>query len=151
MIRSIDILLGFLIAMLGSLAFDEIIFKADIDKQLNKDEKTAIETAIRSVDYRYRDDLNNLKVLVAMNQSTWLTSLDIARKEADGTGDSGRTGVSDITRLKMSIAKQNEKDYLKSDTALTLLCKKIADEKQNERTRVHFYRKCIIGQDQGNV
>lgn len=51
-IMTFRVLLGLIIALLGSLAFDEIIFKNDIDQQLSENKAESIKNAQQKVRLR---------------------------------------------------------------------------------------------------
>ena len=105
------VFLGFLIAILGSIAFDEVIFKSDIDQQMVQNKEILSEEATQTVDQSYQSKLASQDQLVQSKYALWAQSLEKVSKEADGTGGSGVRGVNDITRIKMTIAAENEKDY----------------------------------------
>jgi hypothetical protein len=112
------IFLGLLIALLGSLAFDEVIFKKDIDMQMDANKEQSIKNGITDVDQSYADKLRHQEYLVESKHTIWLKSLEKASSEADGSSGSGVRGVHAITRLKMNIAAQNEQDYIKAKADL---------------------------------
>lgn len=123
------VFLGFLIAILGSMAFDEVIFKDDIDQQLSTYKSNLLRESDCKIDAIYAPAIQSKESEVASKHQIWMGSLDKASKESDGSGGSGYRGVSEITRLKLSIAVQNEQDYTKSKSELgTLLAKREKDK-----------------------
>jgi len=121
--------LGFLIAILGSLALDEVIFKQDIDQQMDIAKKEMVQKGVGKVISDNKLALCGLQSIEASKHAIWEESLDKASKEADGSGGSGARGVHEITRLKINIASLNEKDYLKAKTDLHLLQRRIEGQK----------------------
>ncbi len=105
------ILLGLFIAILGSLALDEVVFKRDIDKQMSRNKELMISQAKDEVAASFANDLVKQGDLVNEKQKTWNKSLENVSNEADGSGGSGMRGVHEITRLKMDLAGQTEQDY----------------------------------------
>lgn len=123
------VFLGLLIAILGSIAFDEVIFKRDIDQQMELNKEILTKEAEESVDQSYQEKLASQDQLVLAKYALWVQSLEKASKEADGTGGSGVRGVNDITRIKMSIAAENEKDYNQAKEDQDQLISEVANKK----------------------
>lgn len=115
------ILLGLIIALLGSLAFDEIIFKNDIDQQLSENKSELKNSAKEEIRLKFVPLIMQQKDLVAKKYNVWLNSLNDAKKESDGSGGSGMKGVHAITQLKMAIAKNNEGEHLSAKKDLAQL------------------------------
>jgi len=123
------VFLGFLIAILGSIAFDEVIFKRDIDQQMTVNKEVLTKEAEESVDQSYQAKLASQDQLVRAKYALWVQSLDKVSKEADGSGGSGVRGVNDITRIKMTIASENEKDYNQAKIDLEQLLSEVSTKK----------------------
>jgi hypothetical protein len=123
-VMRVRIFLGFLIAILGSLVFDEVIFKSDIDQQLTLDKAEQLRNIGESVDDYYKGTILSLEQQAENKRQTWISSLDMARQEADGSGGSHNKGVSAITTLKLNIANQNEQDYKNAKGELAQLLEK---------------------------
>jgi hypothetical protein len=128
--------LGLLIAILGSFAFDEVIFKTDIDRQMMVTKDTLIQRGQRDIETICAYELSYLEMLVSEKYNTWIQSLEKVSKEADGSGGSGVRGVHTITRLKQDIAKQNEQEYYKSQSNLEQLKQKIEGMKDKAANSV---------------
>jgi hypothetical protein len=105
------IFLGFFVATLGSLAIDEIVFKNDIEQQLQANLNSAIANEEKQIEQEYEKRLAAQHSLIMTNKQSWAEALDVARKEADGTGGSGIKGVHAITKIKMEIAEKHKADY----------------------------------------
>jgi signal transduction histidine kinase len=118
------IVLGFFIALLGSATFDEVLFKTDIDQQLIEQKMGRKADAEAGIDSIYAPMMIKKNMEVDQKLTIWNNALAIASGEADGTTGSGRTGVSEITKLKLDIAKQKEKDYLAAKTELDSIAKR---------------------------
>lgn len=76
------------------------------------------------------------KELVAKKYEVWLNSLNEASVEASGEGGTKKRGVYVVTRLKMSIAKTNETDYLRANKDLASLEAKCEKEINNSELTV---------------
>lgn len=123
------VIIGFFIAVLGSLALDEVIFKDDIDKQMTVNKEILIQQALQQVDTLSEKTLSMQEEQVRLKHEIWNQSLENAGKEADGTSGSGVKGVHAITRLKMQIAEQTEQDYGRAKADLDTLNKVIESKK----------------------
>lgn len=121
-IMTFRILLGLIIALLGSLAFDEIIFKNDIDQQLTKNKDELINQDQETIRMRYAIIITQHSDLVSKKYNVWLNSLNDVKEEANGEpSGTGRYGEGSVARLKMRIAKINEDDYKKTKSELMAL------------------------------
>lgn len=130
------IILGFLIAVLGSLAFDEVIFKQDIDQRMDINKKALLTAAINDIDSSSATQLHDQQTMVGNKNAIWLQSLDKASKEADGTSGSGIKGVSAIAKLKIAIAGQNELDYNKAQSDYVKLQNKLELERNQTTANI---------------
>jgi hypothetical protein len=105
------VILGLIIATLGSIFWDEILFKADIDQRLGVNLDMAVKQTEGEVRSSFAARTDVCSAEVAKRKQDWDIFLIEVKQEADGTGGSGQKGVSEITRLKMAIAKQKEDAY----------------------------------------
>ncbi|MDZ7740209.1 MAG: DUF4407 domain-containing protein [Bacteroidota bacterium] len=129
-ITTFRIFIGFLIAMLGSLSWDEVIFKSDIDQQMTINKIHHVDQLLKETESNYQSQLKAQEDLVQNKYNKWMKSLEKASKEADGTGGSGVRGVEGITRLKLEIAKKNEEEYIQENQRLEILKNRIEAEKK---------------------
>ena len=110
-IMGFRILLGLIIALLGSIAFDEIIFKNDIDQKLATINIDQIEAAKEEVRDRYKPIIENQQASVSQKFAIWQKSEEDVAREAEGNSRSGLRGVGAITDEKRRIAEANRKEY----------------------------------------
>jgi Na+-transporting methylmalonyl-CoA/oxaloacetate decarboxylase gamma subunit len=99
------IVLGVCVALLGSLALDEVIFKSDIDYQLNINKEQFAEIRAKEAGFRF-DTLNGMAGrLQSINQGKDNIGVaeQIAINEMDGKG-SGVKGAGKIAQKKLDIA-----------------------------------------------
>lgn len=108
------IILGFVIAILGAVSLDEVIFKKDIDQQMARNQLKFIEHGKRILDENNKLERSRIEDEINTKYIAWSNALENARKEADGTGGSGQKGVHGITKIKLQIAKEKEIDYQRS-------------------------------------
>jgi len=123
--------LGFAIALLGSLALDEVIFKKDIDNQMLKYREAIVEDARKNVENAYQLRIAELQIEVNKKAKVWENTLQAASMEADGTGGSGQKQVGAITNLKLSVANRHEQDYRMESSKLDSMKSNFETEKRN--------------------
>jgi len=128
--------LGVVIAILGAVFLDEVIFKLDVDQQLFTMNKTILADNIKHVEDSYADELARAQAEVNARHTAWQNSQNEAMQEADGTKGSGIKGVHTITRLKLAAAEVNKSDYEKAESALTALNAKIVSDKEERKAQV---------------
>ncbi len=105
------VILGIVIAALGAIFLDEIIFAADIEHQIHKMQTENHETSSARVKDEYSYRIESSETNVNKLYTNWQSALNEAISEADGTGGSGQRGISNITNLKKDIADEMKNDY----------------------------------------
>jgi len=110
--------LGLFVALLGSLAIDEVVFKNDIDNQVMEIRNDMISNEKHRISKVNEGELFYLENQKAAKYAAWQYALKDAKQEADGTGGSGQRGVSEITRLKEKQANLLKSDYEKAELKL---------------------------------
>jgi len=115
------IILGFIVASLGSISFDEVIFKNDIDNKIAQYKNAKINSAAHSVEAEYENRIITQQLIVNQKASDWKKSLQDAKDEADGTGGSRQKLVGKITQLKINVAEKQEADYNSENYKLVTL------------------------------
>jgi len=108
------IILGIVIAALGAIFLDEIIFAADIEHQIHKMQNKKLADTENDVKNLYDNQLAIAKDEASKRYSDWQSAMTLAIREADGTGGSGRRGISNITNLKMNVAEDLKIQYEKA-------------------------------------
>ncbi len=116
MVIAFRIVVGFSMAVLGSVAFDEVIFKADIDQQLSAMKESKKNEVRKAVRQNYAELLHKQDQEMGKRKLDWDQTLTEAQREADGTGGSKQRGISEITRLKLKVASQKETEYQRAKT-----------------------------------
>jgi hypothetical protein len=129
------IILGFVVASLGSITMDEVIFKHDIDNQVASYKQTEIQKAVNIAESEYLNSINEKQSLVNRKFTEWNQALIEAKGEADGTSGSHQKQVGNIARLKMSIADKLEADYRNEAIKLD----KLQFEVEQQRSRAKSY------------
>lgn len=129
------IILGFVIASLGSISLDEVIFKHDIDNQIAFYKQVEIDSAVQRVERNYQNQFETQQSIVNQKAFEWNQSLKDAKGEADGTGGSKQKMVGKIALLKMNIADKQEDDYKKESHKLETLIASLDSEKENAKLK----------------
>lgn len=130
------IALGFVVAILGAVCLDEVIFKEDIEQQLVKDFNVEIQEEQAKVAREYQAKFSAQEEQTRLKYDAWQRALEDAKRESDGSGGSGTKGVHSITRLKLQIASQNEKDYQKEQAALAALKAEVDSERNKIKEKL---------------
>jgi len=125
------ITLGLVIASLGSISLDEVIFKHDIDNQITQYKVDQINRASKKVESEYHKQIALQQAIVNQKDSEWKQSLKDAKSDADGTGGSKQRGVGKIVALKMDVANKQESDYQKENSKLEFLKSSLEEAKIN--------------------
>jgi hypothetical protein len=140
------IILGFVIASLGSISLDEVIFKHDIDNQIAYYVQVEIDSAVQRVERDYKNQITMQQSIVNQKASEWKQSLKDAKSEADGTGGSKQKTVGKIALLKMDIAGKQESDYQKEYGKLEELIVSMDSAKKNAKLKAEsgFNEKALL-------
>lgn len=125
------LMIGFFIALLGSVIMDEVVFKNDIDNKIGEYKQIISEQAKADVESGNQTLIMQQIEIVNQKYDTWKISLEDAIGEADGTKGSRRAFVGDIANLKMEVAGKHEKAYLKENAKLEALQENL-DQKKEE-------------------
>ncbi len=118
MVIRFRLVIGFVIASLGAVFMDELIFEKDIEQRQYNERSAMIDVKRAKTDSIYKPKVEALEATVSKTRHSWMATAEDARKEADGTGGSGHKGVSKITQLKLEQADvlKDELDKIESET-----------------------------------
>lgn len=130
------ILLGLLIAGLGALSMDEVIFKDGIDKQLVVNQNQKIQRAVQTVEEKHAPVIEAQRLHIDQLHDKWTEAVEAAAREADGTGGSGRYGKGAVAELKQAQADDIRKEHDQGRIILDQLIEKCEEEKQEAREAV---------------
>jgi hypothetical protein len=138
--------LGFIVATLGSVSFDEVVFKADIDNKVAEYKSKASEAAIKNVSARYSENIAKHRTSVEEKSKNWNNSLKDAKEESDGTGGSRQKMVGEIANLKLKIAERHEADYTADKERLNNLLEASEQDKIKAKSQVeaNFNDKALL-------
>lgn len=127
------IFLGIIVASLGSISLDEVIFKNDIDNQVVIYKKNAVDNAIQKVEMDYQNQIVLQQNIVSQKDLDWNQSLNEVKGEADGTMGSHNKQVGKITLLKMAIANKKQNVYSTENNKLSTLKTSLETEKEKAK------------------
>jgi len=115
------IFLGLIVASLGSISLDEVIFKHDIDNQVAYYKQAEVDIAVHKVEQEYQNEIELQQSIVNQKGFEWNQSLKDAKGEADGTLGSHQKQVGKIALLKMNVADEQQSDYNAEKNKLAVL------------------------------
>lgn len=105
------IFLGLVVALLGAIFIDEIIFKEDIDYQVEQMKLDDINKAQDAIKADFTQSLNASESKMNKLYEEWQKAQILANQEADGTGGSGVGGFGRVTQLKQDAAADLKDQY----------------------------------------
>lgn len=115
------IIIGLVIAILGAIFLDEMIFAKDIEQQQFQERTAVIQSEAGKINASYEPEIQRQQLAVEKLRASWMAVAEEARKEADGTGGSGQRGISGITRLKQNQAVAMKAELEKNEQQLLAL------------------------------
>lgn len=129
------IFLGIIVASLGSISLDEVIFKHDIDNQVVYYKQAEVDSAVHKVERDYQNQIGLQQSIVNQKGFEWNQSLKDAKGEADGTTGSHQKQVGEIALLKMNIANMQQTDYNTEKNKLASLTSSMDKAKAQAKTK----------------
>lgn len=105
------ILLGTLIALIGALTVDEVLFKNDIDRQLEENKRKYVTEEVKKWEDANIEIINKQSVITGSKDSARKDALQIYLDEINGTGGTGRRGVDIVAKEKMRIYTEKNSEY----------------------------------------
>lgn len=130
------IILGFIVASLGSISFDEVIFKNDIDHKMSSYQDEVISSALQKVNEDYKTKFENQQNIANIKYEDWQKRLDDINKEMKGLpGSSGKSGKGSITRENIRIASLLQTDYESEKNKLAVLNDSFEKDKKVARDK----------------
>ena len=126
------ICIGFIVASLGSIAIDEVVFKNDIDISVVSLKNEAIRKAKQDEENQFKlnNNYQNVQFEVTNLANRYNSAVNSAIAEADGTTGSKQAGVGVITIMKDNAKNVIRKDLEAANQKLALL-----DKDKNEAVK----------------
>jgi hypothetical protein len=115
--------IGFIVAALGSIAIDEVVFKNDIDISIVTLKNEAIRKSKQDEEKQFKINNNYQKVELAIANLTnrYSTAVNNTLAEADGTTGSKKSGGGSIYRIKDKAKEVIRKDLEDANQKLATL------------------------------
>jgi hypothetical protein len=130
------IFLGFIVASLGSISLDEVIFKHDIDNQVAYYKQAEVDSAVQKVERDYQNQIGLQQSIVAKKYSDWQSRLDDVNSEMKGgPKSSGYRGKGEIANENIRMAAFLQTDYNSEKNKLALLSTSIDTAKAHAKTK----------------
>ena len=127
--------LGLIVAMLGSIAMDEVVFKSDIDNKVAEYRTAGIDKAAMAQEKNYSLQIQQQQAVVDAKAKLWSGSLNDTKKEAGGHGVTGKRGFGAVTKLNKGIADEQKNDYTTENEKLEGLKTSLIVEKQKAQQK----------------
>ena len=129
--------LGLIVAILGSIALDEVVFKSDIDQQVAENKQAMIQQDVLSVDTQLRENISKKKSIADARYLEWQKSNEeVINEMKGGAGSSGIKGKGNIANENIRIAEIQQNEYEKAKTELHDAEKAVENEKQKVSAQV---------------
>ena len=126
------ILLGFIVASLGSISLDEVIFKHDIDNQVAYYKQAEVDNAVHKVEQNYQNQIGLQQTIVAKKYNDWQSRLDDVNSEMKGgLKSSGYRGKGAIANENIRMASLLQNDYISENKKLALLISSVDSAKKH--------------------
>ncbi|WP_323027487.1 DUF4407 domain-containing protein [Gelidibacter japonicus] len=114
------ILLGFIIACLGAITLDSVIFKSDIDNKVNNYEQIHLNSIKDTIQNQYENIVQDKKIILEQSKLNWKNAerdfLDEMRgKKGNSSGHIGYKTIAIKIENVMNTAREN---YLKNEMDL---------------------------------
>lgn len=130
------IVLGFIVASLGSISFDEVIFKHDIDNQVAYYKQAEVDTAVQKVERDYQNQIALQQSIVAKKYGDWQNRLDDVNSEMKGgPKSSGYRGKGEIAKENIRMAALLQSDYNTENNKLSLLESNVDAARAHAKTK----------------
>ena len=115
------IFLGFIIALIGSLALEEVIFKNDIDTQMSENQRKYISENLEIKNIELNIEKTKMENIIIAKDSVWKEAVNEAVGEIDGTRGSNLPYRGPIAELKLQKANELKLDREISSSQLDLI------------------------------
>jgi len=128
-ISIIRIILGMIIAVLGSVTIDEVLFKNDIDNIVNEMVRENVDKRKNKIDSTYNSVITLQRIKVDSTKSKLDQLTEDFQKEADGNGGSGLSGLGNIAKSKRDLMYREQKYYEIESSKLDTLLSNFQNDK----------------------
>jgi hypothetical protein len=146
LITRLRILIGSIVAILGSLTMDEVIFKNDIDNMMQTYKVEGVDSEVKKIDDFYQNKRDSISRIANQKfQIKEKARVDL-QKELEGQANSGMGGDGPLAKIKRQLFDDAQKDYDDERQKLTNLQDSYNDERKYAKvdTREKFNDKGLL-------
>ncbi len=130
------IFLGIIVASLGSISLDEVIFKHDIDNQVGYYKQAEVDSAVHKVEQDYQNQIGLQQSIVSKKYGDWQSRLDDVNSEMKGgSKSSGYKGKGEIANENIHMASLLQTDYNSENNKLAFLSSNVDTAKAHAKTK----------------
>ncbi len=141
------IILGFVVASLGSISMDEVIFKHDIDNQVADYRQSEVDVASKKVESVYKNQIAMQQTIVNKKYVDWQKRLDDVNSEMKGgknsSGYRGK-GVIAIENIRMAALLQSDYEIEKNKLSLLMSSAEKAKAQAKEKAEAEFKGNALL-------
>lgn len=145
-ITRLRIVIGVIVAILGSLTMDEVIFKNDIDNMMQTYKVEGVDSEVKKIDDFYQNKKDSISKIVAQKfQIKEKARIDL-QKEIEGEANSGMGGYGTRAKIKKEVFDDAQKDFMDEKSKLSQLQDDYNDERKfaKKDTRDNFNQKGLL-------
>ena len=130
------IFLGIIVASLGSISLDEVIFKHDIDNQVAYYKQAEVDSAVRKVERDFQNQMGLQQSIVLKKYGDWQSRLDDVNYEMKGgPKSSGHRGKGEVANENIHMASLLQTDYNSENNKLAFLSSSIDTAKAHAKKK----------------
>jgi hypothetical protein len=118
LLAAFRLVLGGLMASLGSIVLDQVLFKEDIEHQLTTNRATHVQTELNKVKKQHEQALAEQKQNVDRKYQLWLDNQTLVHKEMAGVGLSRKRGPGFVTKQLLANEEKAKSEYDKAQAEL---------------------------------
>ncbi len=145
-ITRLRIVIGVIVAILGSLTMDEVIFKNDIDNMMQTYKVEGVDTEVKKIDDFYQNKKDSISKIVNQKFEIKEKARIDLQKEIEGEANSGMGGYGTRAKIKRQLFDDAQKDFDDERSKLSKLLDDYNDERKfaKKDTRDNFNQKGLL-------
>ncbi len=129
------IILGFIVASLGSISLDEVIFKHDIDNQVKYYKQAEVDSAAQKTEEEYQNQIAKQTIIVTIAKAESQSSWEKWRCEIEGSCGSKIPGNSSRAKADSIVAIKNEIYFHSEEAKFLILQSSLTTQKEKAKTK----------------
>ncbi len=137
-ISTFRICLGVIVAFLGSISIDEVVFENDINQQMAITKETAKQDELSKMSFHYKSIVEKKRAIMESLYRDWQRSKDqVSNEMTGGPGSSGHKGKGAIAAVNINMAEAQHKEYENAKNELSGAEKALETENQEASNRIN--------------